>query len=212
MFHRVSLVAAVATLLIALAASVVSAAPATSHSGQATLVKASVLGITTAIGDTGPLPSSGGKRTSAVTVVNLPDLLTAGVGQASTQGQGNQSRSQASLTDLALTVLGISISATAVRSEAEARCQAGQPEVSGGSEVAGLVVNGVPIGVAAPNLTVSLPGVGTVVVNEQRFSTSGDTGESTVNALHVTVPVLGLDLVVASSQADITCDQGQPGQ
>src|SRR5207253_225023 len=83
--------------------------------------------------DTGPLPASGGDLSSSVAAIDLPGLLTAGVGQGSASGQGNHSRSSASLTDVALTVLGISITATAVQSQAEARCQAGQPQVSGSS-------------------------------------------------------------------------------
>jgi hypothetical protein len=199
---------AAATLFAALAVSGVSAAPATSFSGRATLVNASVplLG-NIVVGDTGPLPASGGNLNSSVLAVNVPPLVTAGVGQSSTSGEGNHSRSSTSLTNLALNVLGISIAANAVQSDAQARCQAGQPQVSGSSQLAGLVINGQPIAVATPNLAISLLGVN-VVVNEQKTSTSGASGESTANALHVTA--LGIDVVIASSHADITCDKAQP--
>jgi hypothetical protein len=198
-----------ATALAALWTAGVSAAPATSFSGQATLVNASVplLG-KIVVGDTGPLPASGGNLSSSVAAVNLPGLLTAGVGQSSTSAQGNHSRSSASLADISLTPLGIPVTVDAVQSQAEARCQAGEPQVSAGSQLAGLTINGTPFIVAAPNITLPLA-VANVVVNEQKTSTNGATGESTANALHATV--LGVDLVVASSHADITCDQGKPG-
>lgn len=186
-----------------------SAAPASSFSGRATLVSATVplLG-NIAIGDTGPLPASGGDLNSSVAAVNLPGLVTAGVGQSSASGQGNHSVSSASLTNVSLTPLGIPVTVGAVQSQAEARCQAGQPQVSGSSQLAGLTVNGTPFVVAAPNITLPLA-VAKVVVNEQQTSTNGASGESTTNAVHVTV--LGIDLVIASSHADITCDQGKPG-
>lgn len=199
-----------ASALAALWTAGVSAAPATTFSGQATLVNASVplLG-KIVVGDTGPLPASGGELSSSVAAVNLPGLLTAGVGQSSTRAQGNRSRSRASLTDISLTPLGIPITVNAVESQAEARCQDGQPQVSASSQLAGLTINGTPFVVVAPNITLPLT-VANVVVNEQKTSTNGATGESTANALHVTV--LGIDLVVASSHADITCAQGKAGR
>jgi hypothetical protein len=190
-------------LFAAIGTASVFAAPATSFSGQATVVNATVLGIKTVVGDTGALPSSGGDLSSSVAAVNIPNLLTAGVGQASTTGQGNQSSSSASVTDLALSVLGIPISATAVQSDAQASCNAGNPVVSGSSQLADLVINGQPIAVATPNLAISLPAGVRVVVDEQTSSTSGTSGQITVNALHVTAPLI--DVVVASSQAGITC-------
>jgi von Willebrand factor type A domain-containing protein len=55
----------------------------------------------------------------------------------------------------------------------------------------------------APNSTISLPGGGKVVLNEQ----IPGPGELTVNAVHVTLPgplgLLGVDLVLASARSDI---------
>jgi hypothetical protein len=192
-------------LIAAVVASSALAAPATSFSGQATVVNASVLGTKTVVGDTGPLPSSGGNLSSSVTGVNIPNLLTAGVGQASTTGQGDQSQSSTSVTDLALNVLGIPINADAVQSQANASCQGATPQVSGKSELADLVINGQPIAVATPNLAISLPLGVRAVVNEQTSSTSGTSGSMTVNALHVSALSPLIDVIVASSHADITC-------
>jgi hypothetical protein len=192
-------------LIAAVVATSALAAPATSFSGQATVVNASVLGTKTVVGDTGPLPSSGGNLSSSVTGVNIPNLLTAGVGQAATTGQGDQSQSSTSVTDLALNVLGIPISADAVQSQANASCQGVTPQVSGNSQLADLVINGQPIAVATPNLAISLPLGVQAVVDEQTSSTSGTSGSMTVNALHVTALSPLIDVVVASSHADITC-------
>src|SRR5712692_2054079 len=75
----------------------------TTFSGQATVVRSTVLGITTTVSDTGPLPSSGGALNASLLTVNVPNLLTADVAHATTIGQGNASSSEASVADLNLT-------------------------------------------------------------------------------------------------------------
>lgn len=179
-----------------------SAQPATAFSGQATAVKASVLGISATFADTGPLPASGGSERTSLVGVTLPGLLTAGVLTASTQGRGNHSRSRSSVAELALP--GLNLGVEALRSEAEASCQGGEPQTSGDSSIAGLTLNGEPIVfVGLPNVVIPLPLGITVTLNEQTSSTSGNHGEMTVNAVHVTG--LGIDVVLASSKADIDC-------
>src|SRR5216683_1500252 len=78
----------------------------TTFSGQATVVRATVAGITTVISDTGPLPSSGGALEASLLSASVPGLLTASVAHASTIGQGDRSRSEASVADLNLTAGG----------------------------------------------------------------------------------------------------------
>src|SRR5206468_9811774 len=94
-----------------------SATHATSYSGRATVVQATVLGLSTKLGDTGPLPSSGGAEEASLLNASVPDLLTAKVVHATTVGQGNASRSEASVANLMLTVAGNTISAGFLRSE-----------------------------------------------------------------------------------------------
>jgi hypothetical protein len=66
------------------------------------------------------------------------------------------------------------------------------------------VVAGQSIAVS-PNLSLSLPGGISVIVDQQTSSSSGaNSGSITVNALHITGPA-GLDIVVASAHSDITC-------
>lgn len=123
---------------------------------------------------------------------------------ASTQGRGNHSRSRSSVGDVELGLLGLSLAAEAVRSEAVASCQGGEPQVSGDSAIAGLTLNGQPIVfVGLPNVVIPLPLGITVTLNEQTSSTSGTRGEMTVNAVHITGPAI--DVVLASSKADIDC-------
>jgi hypothetical protein len=187
--------------------------PAVAFSGQATVLRATVLGITTTVSDTGPLPSSGGALQTSLLSISFPGLLTADVAHASTIGQADRARSEASVADVSLTAGGNTIAASFLRSSAMAVCTTGGPAVSGSSEIADLVINGQTIAVSGqPNQTITLP-VGEVIINEQSSSVSGNTGSITVNALHVIVPdalgVAGADVVVSSAHADVTC-QGVP--
>src|SRR5713101_7363438 len=187
--------------------------PAVAFSGQATVLRATVLGITTTVSDTGPLPASGGALQTSLLSASVPGLLTADVAHASTIGQADRARSEASVADVSLTAGGNTIAASFLRSSAMAVCTTGGPAVSGSSEIGDLVINGQTIAVSGqPNQTITLP-VGEVIINEQSSSVSGNTGSITVNALHVIVPgalgVAGADVVVSSAHADVTC-QGVP--
>jgi hypothetical protein len=202
MLRRIVSTAGLAVLAAALSVTAASAA-ATSFSGQATAARASVLGINLAFADTGPLPSSGGAQDASLVGVDVPGVLTTGVLTASAVGRGNHSRSEASAADVA--VLGNLITATAVESRATATCQGSEPQTSGSSTLANLVVAGQPVAVVgSPVITLPLLGL-TVAVNEQTSSTSDGHGDVTVNALHVTGP--GIDIAVASSHSDIDCKE-----
>jgi hypothetical protein len=205
--HFRGLVVTCVLLATAAAAPLAGAANGNSFSGQGTVVQATVLGTTTTLADTGPLPSSGGAQEASLLTANVPGLLDAAVLHATTVGQGNASRSEASVAQLSLTVGGQSISADFLMSRAEASCSSGSAAASGSSEIVGLVVNGQAIDVSgAPNQTVSLPfGAGTIIINEQ----SGGPGDITVNALHVIVTGVA-DVVIASAHADITCAAPPP--
>src|SRR5712692_6187894 len=187
--------------------------PAVAFSGEATVVSATVLGVKTTVSDTGPLPASGGALQTSLLSASVPGLLTADVAHATTIGQADRARSEASVADVSLTAGGNTIAASLLRSSAMAVCTTGGPAVSGSSEIADLVINGQTIAVSGqPNQTITLP-VGEVIINEQSSSVSGNTGSITVNALHVIVPdalgVAGADVVVSSAHADVTC-QGVP--
>ena len=175
-------------------------------SGQATVVDASVLGLTTKISDTGALPAEGGTRRSYLVSANIPGLLSADVLDATTTGSGAASHSTASVTNLGLSVLGITVAADVLQSDAGASCGPSGPAVGGSSLVLALAINGLSITVTGqPNQTVFLPaGLGKVVINEQTTSTAGNWKAIVVNALHLYVTNVG-DVAIASSHADIAC-------
>src|SRR5213593_1908083 len=76
----------------------------TTFSGQATGVDATVLGTRTVLSDTGALPASGGEQDATLLTANVPGVLSAEVLHAATVGQGDQSRAEASVATLNLTV------------------------------------------------------------------------------------------------------------
>ena len=95
---------------------------AVAFSGQATVVPATVLGITTTISDTGQLPATGGAQQASLSSGGVPGLLTADVAHATTVGQADRARSDASVADLSQTAGCHSIAADALRSTAIAVC------------------------------------------------------------------------------------------
>src|ERR1041384_2652773 len=186
----------------------------TTFSGDATVLRATVLGLPIVVGEAGPVPEAGGAEEFSLLSVSSDQtagLLGAEAVHATVVAQGSSSSAEASVANANLTAAGNNIQAELLRSQAEARCDgAGQASVSGSSQVAGLVINGQPIAVTGqPNQTLNLPGV-TVVINEQSGGASGNRGDITVNALHVTAfnPLSGetlADVVIAAAHADISC-------
>src|SRR2546425_1228443 len=197
-----------AAAVLAADATAPSATQATSYSGRATVVQAPGLGASATLVDAGQLPSSGGAREASVLDASVPGLLTAEVLHATTVGQGNASRSEASVAELALTVGGNNISAGFLEARATAKCTDAGATASGSSDIARLTVNGQTIAIdGTPNQPVLLPnGRGKVVINEQ---TSGGAGDITVNALHVVVTGVA-DVIISSAHADISCAPAPP--
>ena len=103
-------------------------------------------------------------------------------------------------------MLGISVTADVIESNARAACGPSGATVEGSSLVLNLAINGLTIDITGqPNQTVYLPlGLGRLVINEQMISTTGTWSSITVNALHLYVNNVG-DVALASSHADITC-------
>jgi len=185
-----------------------SATQAMTYSGRATVVQATVLVLgPITLGDAGSLPPSGGAQQASLLNASVPGMLTAEVVHASTVGQGNASRSEASVAELTLTVAGNSISARFLQARATAMCTDNGPTASGSSDITELSVNGQTVAISGmPNQTVTLPtGLGKVIINEQTPSTGG----ITVNALHVIVDGVA-DVVISSAHADITCQPAPP--
>jgi len=163
------------------------------------------------LSDTGALPSGGGARQATLLEANVTDLLTAKVLSASTIGQGNHTRSQASVANLALTVAGVNVKADFISSNAKASCNSSnQASVSGSSQLVKLVINGNAVTVTGkPNQTISVGGLvdAKVIINQQIKSS----GKITVNALRVVVGGGTVaDVVISSASAQITCKTVKP--
>jgi hypothetical protein len=195
-------------------------AASTTFSGQATAVKGTVAGIPVGpLADTGPISPSGEAREATVLeypISGVPDpttgALTGEVLHAAVVAGGNSSSAEASVASFALRAAGQSIGAEFLMARASARCNGNSATVTGSSEIAGLTLNGQSVSVTGEaNQTISLPLLGQIVINEQTTgsSASADSGDVTVNALHV-VLVGGTDLVVASAHADIACGGTPP--
>jgi len=189
------------TAILALSPVTSFAQATTTFSGEAVALRASALGISLTLADTGALPSSGGNLSTSVASVNVVGLASADVLKSTTSGSGTTSQSQSSVASLNL--LGGLVTADVVKSNTSATCSSGQATVTGNAELVGLVAAGQSVLVSNPNLAISLPGGISLIVNEQTSSPSGNTGSITVNALHVKGP--SIDIVVASAQSGITC-------
>jgi len=194
-------------------------AASTTFSGQATVVKGTVAGIAVGpLADTGPIKPEG--EAIDATLLEYPDgpfdptngALKAEVLHAAAVAGGNSSSAEASVANLALVAAGQSIAAGFLMARASATCNGSSATITGSSEIAGLTLNSQSIVVTgAVNQTIALPGLGQIVINEQKTGSSASANECdiTVNAMHV-VLIGGTDLVVASAHADIACGGTPP--
>jgi hypothetical protein len=190
-----------AVLIVAATAGATNARAATSYSGQARPLSVSAFGAGVSIGDTGPLPSTGGSQSAALLDLNVLGFVRVGVLQGTTSGSGDQSTSQASLVTVAVPIVGLT--ADIVKSQTTATCNGTTPSVSGSSQLVNVTLLGLPISAPTPNVAITLPGGISVLLNEQTSSVNGNQGSVTVNAIHITGP--GIDIVVASAESDLTC-------
>ncbi|HXF49459.1 MAG TPA: choice-of-anchor P family protein [Verrucomicrobiae bacterium] len=182
-------------------------------SGEATAFRANVAGVVTVFSHAGPLGPSGGAAEASLVQTSVPGLVSAEVLHASTIGQGDRSRSEASLGEVNVAcAAGQTITASFASARAEAVCTPSGVQLIGSSEVANLWINGTPVVCTGePNQTVLLPlGLGKVIINEQVRTQQGTYGAITVNALHIIITTCLLckpaDIVVSSAHADITCE------
>jgi len=193
-------VAAISILLLSVPRT--AAAACSMFGGRATVVQANALGVVPVVlSDTGNLDSTGGAKEAALLNTSVPGLVNGEVLHATTVGQDNYSRAEASVAKLNLTMLGNTISADFLMARSNANCGSGGATVSGSSEIAGLVVNGQSVAVTGlPNQTIPLPAGVLMVLNEQISSVQGQNGSITVNALHLTAPGVA-DALVSTALA-----------
>ncbi len=150
-----------------------------------------------------------------VASISVPGALTSGtVTDSSTDAStATQASATSRSTVQSVAFLGTAITADAVTSVATSTANGTTASSSpAGTTFVNLRVNGVAQANVAAGTTVALPGVGSVVINEQLPSGNGTTGSSlTVNALHVHVTTLGVlpagsDIIIASATSTATCN------
>jgi hypothetical protein len=198
----------------------VASANAQTYSGRATGIRVTAItgivpGVTTAVTDSGPLPSAGGSITLGSATASVTNVLTAGASTVTTSGSGTSSQSTASVASLDVDVAGV-LPALRVRADAIASstmCTCGNIQCSGSSTITNLRV-----GVAGGGTVITATGAAnqtvvftagtvtlTIVINEQMSSPSS----ITVNALHITLfdsaTNITTDVIVSSSHSDIVC-------
>lgn len=206
MRRRISTCSAIA--LIAATVGVAAAGPAAAsstvtYSGRGIAFSGTVAGTPVGFADTLPLPPSGGDLDAGLVSAGVSSVLGADSLHASTLGENDRTRTEASAAAIAITAGTNSIQADFAMSRTMAVSSHGAPALSGSSTVTNLVVNDVAVAVTgAANQVVPVPG-GELVVNERITSTSGATGSITINALHLTLSD-DTDLLVGSSKAGVT--------
>jgi hypothetical protein len=135
--------------------------------------------------------TNGKTRTNNVNTLDVGGVLSSGTGVTTAFGgptaTGTVARTTARVEDVKL--LGSLIVADAITAVSRDTFRNGQRFSSAqGSQFANLKVAGlvVPVNVA-PNTRLSLPGVGYVIINEQKLPAPGSTERTKVNGLHVFV-------------------------
>lgn len=179
----------------------------TTFSGRAMGVFVSTPFATLRFADTGELPPEGGVIDATFVRVDH-ELVQAAVFLSITMGFDSIAQSEAAVADVTL-LPGSSteISADFVRARSRATCT----EVEGTSEIVNLRLAGEQIAVSGePNQEVTIPGVLTLIINEQRDTSSGGTNEITLNALHLILLAVPGEVIVSSARSDISCGGEQP--
>ena len=151
------------------------------------------------------LPAGGGMGDAEMAGVDVASTLTANALSSVTTGViGENAASAQSVAGLSdVNVLNGLVTAKAVVAIASSASNGASASSShAGSTIVDLVVNGVSMGVAepAPNTVIDVPGVGSVILNEQMPSGDGiQSSGLTVNMIHVVLK----DALTGASTGDI---------
>jgi hypothetical protein len=200
---RVRRVAVLGATLSALALpAVASANPTNIESGRAYDINTSLLGISAKVGpDTGLISANKTTHTALSAITASSPLISASVLNAQVDTFNTESAtSSASVAGANVTLPGLPvINAKVITATSSASCRA-HGTVLGSSVGGTITVNGKTYPIASPPNTVIPLGIGTITLNEQ--IKSGNT--LTVNAIHVKVPALKADVVVASAFSGVS--------
>lgn len=179
------------------------------YGGQATGLNATitttqngtVVSNQTILSQTALLPATGGSLSASHGQAAIEGVLSFDSLTAAISGQTNTTTSNASATNLNVTVNGIVITAVYVASTATATCGG----TNGSSTIQNLIVNGEPVTVTgAPNQTVFLSPTSFMIINEQSTNKKARNKNISVSALHIIIPNHA-DIRVATSRSEIKC-------
>jgi len=142
------------------------------------------------IGDTGPLPYSGGVREADVPGTNVQDFLLIDMAAAITSGVSNEAVSEVAIGGFTLRIVATNgtlhtIEFDAMQVVAAAVCESNGPSVSASVGITGLKVDGQAITITGePNQRIGYDG-GHILVNRQTSRVEGSYGEITVSGLYI---------------------------
>lgn len=197
---------ACATLILA------TPAQAASVSGEAFGASVSAASATLAKTPDVAVDATKGVTTGELASVSVANILSTGTLETSASGvvAENSATTETRATVQSVNILGGAVKADLVVAMASSASNGKTAESNAaGSTFVNLVVNGKAItGPVAANTRISIPGVATVILNEQSTSGDGtDTSGITVNMIHVQLlSLLGLtvgDVVVASASSSV---------
>jgi len=147
------------------------------------------------------------------TAAGVSDLPLVSGGASNTSASSSPTMTSQAVADVAsVNLLAGLISAQEIKSVSTTSLDnSGFHLSAAGSSFTNLVVLGIPYnGLPAPNTQISLPGIGYIVLNEQRTFTNNIEGQLSVNMLHVYVNVtnllgipVGTEIVVSSASSGI---------
>ena len=154
------------------------------------------------LADSGALSPSGGWEAASLLGATVPAVLSAEVLRSATTGTTDSAASSTSLANV--TVLpghAAQLTASFVMAETSAAKSSG---TTGSTQIEDLTFGGVPVAVTGlPNQVVQIPGLATLIINEQTASGSGSTKDIAVNALHLTLAT-GEEFVVGSATSAVS--------
>ncbi len=129
-------------------------------------------------------------RTNSTVGVSVPGVLSAGAVTTSlTANRTGTTKSEVATADVAtVSLLGGMVSAQAVTASSTSSLTGDTFSTSGSSDLVGLSVDGMSEPASVPaNTTIPLPGVGSVILNQQDGSTSSDSAALVVTAIDIKV-------------------------
>jgi hypothetical protein len=188
----------------------------TTYSGQAIAVNLTnvMTGQHWYIADTGPLPSTGGSLELTVGATTIQELSLGGA-KVTTSGIGGVATSKAEVQNLSATFIheGVTyvVAFASATAEARAECSASGVQLTGGSQIVGLTIDGTNVVVSGQPNQVVMTIAGPIILNAQVSSISADHqyGEIEVAAAFVMFTNC-FNGPIGYAKADIKCGSTLP--